>query len=94
MYHALGYSSILVMKAAMTFEHQDIQVAMATIKDALNTCQKKRSSVVGSLSKLVSMQSPGGAPEEEIHAELCYAECLLQKATLTFVQDENMISCY
>uniref|UniRef100_A0A8C5B8D3 Tetratricopeptide repeat protein 39B n=1 Tax=Gadus morhua TaxID=8049 RepID=A0A8C5B8D3_GADMO len=29
---------------------------------------------------------------EEIHAELCYAECLLQKATLTFVQDENMIS--
>ncbi|CAL8383894.1 unnamed protein product [Arctogadus glacialis] len=94
MYHALGYSSILVMKAAMTFEHQDIQVAMATIKDALNTCQKfrKRSSVVGSLSKLVSMQSHGGAPEEEIHAELCYAECLLQKATLTFVQDENMIS--
>lgn len=22
----------------------------------------------------------------EMHAELCYAECLLQKATLTFVQ--------
>ncbi|KAI4896420.1 hypothetical protein NFI96_031516 [Prochilodus magdalenae] len=27
-----------------------------------------------------------------MHAEICYAECLLQKATLTFVQDENMIS--
>lgn len=23
---------------------------------------------------------------EEMHAEICYAECLLQKATLTFVQ--------
>uniref|UniRef100_A0A8D3B4A6 Tetratricopeptide repeat protein 39B n=1 Tax=Scophthalmus maximus TaxID=52904 RepID=A0A8D3B4A6_SCOMX len=29
---------------------------------------------------------------QEMHAEICYAECLLQKATLTFVQDENMIS--
>uniref|UniRef100_A0A8D2L2K8 Tetratricopeptide repeat domain 39A n=1 Tax=Varanus komodoensis TaxID=61221 RepID=A0A8D2L2K8_VARKO len=29
---------------------------------------------------------------EEIHAEICYAECLLQRAALTFLQDENMIS--
>lgn len=40
MYHALGYSSILVMQAAMTFEHRDIQAAMATIKQALLTCQR------------------------------------------------------
>uniref|UniRef100_A0A9J7X9T3 Tetratricopeptide repeat protein 39B n=1 Tax=Cyprinus carpio carpio TaxID=630221 RepID=A0A9J7X9T3_CYPCA len=75
MYHALGYSSILVMQATMTFEHKDIQAGMTTIKEALQTCQRfrKRSSV-------------------EMHAEICYAECLLQKATLTFVQDENMIS--
>uniref|UniRef100_A0A8D3CXE6 Tetratricopeptide repeat protein 39B n=1 Tax=Scophthalmus maximus TaxID=52904 RepID=A0A8D3CXE6_SCOMX len=92
MYHALGYSSILVMQATMTFEHRDIQTAMATIKDALNTCQKfrKKNSVVGSLSSLISKQTR--LQEEEMHAEICYAECLLQKATLTFVQDENMIS--
>uniref|UniRef100_A0A8C6PIP8 Tetratricopeptide repeat domain 39B n=1 Tax=Nothobranchius furzeri TaxID=105023 RepID=A0A8C6PIP8_NOTFU len=92
MYHALGYSSILVMQATMTFEHKDIQTAMATIKEALQTCQRfrKRNSVVGSLSSLISKQS--NLQEEEMHAELCYAECLLQKATLTFVQDENMIS--
>lgn len=92
MYHALGYSSILVMQATMTFEHRDIQIAMATIKDALHTCQRfrKRNSMVGSLSSLVSKQS--NLQEEEMHAEICYAECLLQKATLTFVQDENMIS--
>uniref|UniRef100_A0AAQ5Z346 Tetratricopeptide repeat protein 39B n=1 Tax=Amphiprion ocellaris TaxID=80972 RepID=A0AAQ5Z346_AMPOC len=86
MYHALGYSSILVMQATMTFEHHDIQVAMATIKEALNTCQRfrKRNSMVGSLSSLISKQS--NLQEEEMHAEICYAECLLQKATLTFIQ--------
>lgn len=89
MYHALGYSSILVMQATMTFEQRDIQTAMGTIKEALNTCQRfrKRNSMVGALlSKQSNLQ------EQEMHAELCYAECLLQKATLTFVQDENMIS--
>ncbi|KAF3837565.1 hypothetical protein F7725_005029 [Dissostichus mawsoni] len=88
MYHALGYSTILVMQATMTFEHRDIQTAMSTIKDALQTCQRfrKRNSVVGSLSSLISKQS--NLQEEEMHAEICYAECLLQKATLTFVQSD------
>lgn len=94
MYHALGYSSILVMQAGMTFEHRDIQAAMATIKEALQTCQRfrKKNSMVESLSNLVTKQSNNSLREEEMHAEICYAECLLQKATLTFIQDENMIS--
>lgn len=29
---------------------------------------------------------------DEMHAELCYAECLLQKATLTFVQVREYIT--
>uniref|UniRef100_A0A8C3TI81 Tetratricopeptide repeat protein 39B n=1 Tax=Chelydra serpentina TaxID=8475 RepID=A0A8C3TI81_CHESE len=94
MYHALGYSTILVMQAAMTFEHQDIQMGISTMKEALHTCQRfrKRSTVVESLSSLVSKQSMDQLSEEEMHAEICYAECLLQKAALTFVQDENMIN--
>ncbi|KAJ8262194.1 hypothetical protein GJAV_G00163570 [Gymnothorax javanicus] len=94
MYHALGYSSILVMQAAMTFEHKDIQTAMATIKEALQTCQRfrKKNTMVESISSLVSKQASDNLKDEQIHAEICYAECLLQKATLTFVQDENMIS--
>uniref|UniRef100_A0A672ZCN3 Tetratricopeptide repeat protein 39B n=1 Tax=Sphaeramia orbicularis TaxID=375764 RepID=A0A672ZCN3_9TELE len=82
MYHALGYSSILVMQATMTFEQRDIQTAMATIKEALHTCQRWVRLHMNSLI----------LDDEEMHAEICYAECLLQKATLTFVQDENMIS--
>ncbi|XP_069818081.1 tetratricopeptide repeat protein 39B [Dendropsophus ebraccatus] len=94
MYHALGYSTILVMQAAMTFEPQDIQMGIVTMKEALQTCQRfrKRNSVVESLSNLVSKQTGDQLSEEEMHAEICYAECLLQKAALTFVQDENMIN--
>ena len=31
-------------------------------------------------------QGFGFLPAEEIHAEVCYAECLLQRAALTFLQ--------
>ncbi|XP_030050019.1 tetratricopeptide repeat protein 39B isoform X3 [Microcaecilia unicolor] len=94
MYHALGYSTILVMQAMMTFEQQDIQTGMSTMKEALQTCQRfrKKNSVVESLSNLVTRQMGEQFSEEEMHAEICYAECLLQKASLTFVQDENMIN--
>uniref|UniRef100_A0A671SHE9 Tetratricopeptide repeat protein 39B n=1 Tax=Sinocyclocheilus anshuiensis TaxID=1608454 RepID=A0A671SHE9_9TELE len=86
MYHALGYSSILVMQATMTFEHKDIQAGMTTIKEALQTCQRCGSNTRRFPSRSASDLCP------EMHAEICYAECLLQKATLTFIQDENMIS--
>ncbi|XP_066576792.1 tetratricopeptide repeat protein 39B isoform X2 [Amia ocellicauda] len=94
MYHALGYSTILVMQACMTFEHQDIQTGICTMKDALHTCQRfrKKNTVVESISNFVSKQASDQLKEEEMHAEICYAECLLQKAALTFVQDENMIN--
>ncbi|MEQ2171266.1 Tetratricopeptide repeat protein 39B, partial [Goodea atripinnis] len=43
MYHALGYSSILVMQATMTFEQKDIQTAIETTKQALQTCHRSES---------------------------------------------------
>uniref|UniRef100_A0A4W3JRJ4 Tetratricopeptide repeat protein 39B n=1 Tax=Callorhinchus milii TaxID=7868 RepID=A0A4W3JRJ4_CALMI len=94
MYHALGYSTMHAMQAAMTFEQQDILSAIATMKEALHTCQRyrKKNSVVESLSSLVSKQGTDQLTEEEMHAEMCYAECLLQKAALMLVQDENMIN--
>ncbi|GIX85644.1 tetratricopeptide repeat protein 39A [Caerostris extrusa] len=30
--------------------------------------------------------------EEEVHAELCYAECLLLTAVLTFVEDQSLVN--
>lgn len=40
MYHALGYSTIVVLQAIMTFEQQDIQNGISAMRDALQTCQK------------------------------------------------------
>uniref|UniRef100_A0A8D0GXH6 Tetratricopeptide repeat domain 39A n=1 Tax=Sphenodon punctatus TaxID=8508 RepID=A0A8D0GXH6_SPHPU len=94
MYHALTYATILEMQAMMTFDPQDILNAGNTMKEAQAICQKfrKKSTVADSFNHLVHRQTLEQLTEEEIHAEICYAECLLQRAALTFLQDENMVS--
>uniref|UniRef100_A0A8C3RQX7 Tetratricopeptide repeat domain 39A n=1 Tax=Chelydra serpentina TaxID=8475 RepID=A0A8C3RQX7_CHESE len=94
MYHALTYATILEMQAMMTFDAQDMLNAGNTMKEAQATCQKfrKKSTVADSFNNLVHRQNLEHFTEEEIHAEICYAECLLQRAALTFLQDENMVS--
>ncbi|KAJ8376480.1 hypothetical protein SKAU_G00070600 [Synaphobranchus kaupii] len=86
MYHALTYATILEMRAMMTFDPEDILAAGNTMKDAQAVCQRFRKK--SSFNSLISRNFT----EEELHAEVCYAECLLQRAALTFLQDENMIS--
>ncbi|XP_041127330.1 tetratricopeptide repeat protein 39A-like isoform X2 [Polyodon spathula] len=94
MYHALTYATILEMQAMMTFDPLDILAAGNTMKDAQTVCQRfrRKSTVAGSFNSLINRQAGEQFTEEEIHAEVCYAECLLQRAALTFLQDENMIS--
>nr|XP_056700756.1 tetratricopeptide repeat protein 39A [Euleptes europaea] len=94
MYHALTYATILEMQAIMTFDSQDILNAGYTMKEAQALCQKfrKKSTVADSFNNLVHRQNIDHFTEEEIHAEICYAECLLQRAALVFLQDENMVS--
>uniref|UniRef100_A0A668A0L8 Tetratricopeptide repeat protein 39B n=1 Tax=Myripristis murdjan TaxID=586833 RepID=A0A668A0L8_9TELE len=82
MYHAVGYSSMLVMQAGMTFDPKDMDTAMASLRESLQTCQSIRKT--GHPACGVSILT------EEMHAELCYAEVLLQKAALTFL-DETII---
>ncbi|KAE8620000.1 hypothetical protein XENTR_v10010056 [Xenopus tropicalis] len=87
LYHSLVYATILEMQAMMTFEHDDIISAGQTMKQAQEICQRfrKKSSIINKLGA-------DTFTEVELHAEVCYAECLLQRAALTFLQDENMIS--
>uniref|UniRef100_A0A3P9KXL7 Tetratricopeptide repeat domain 39A n=1 Tax=Oryzias latipes TaxID=8090 RepID=A0A3P9KXL7_ORYLA len=82
MYHALTYATIQQMQAMMTFDPQHILAAGSTMKEAQTICQRYRKK--SSFNRNFT--------EEELHAEVCYAECLLQRAALTFLQDENMIS--
>ncbi|XP_019749069.1 tetratricopeptide repeat protein 39A isoform X2 [Hippocampus comes] len=87
MYHALIYATVLEMQAMMTFQHDDICDAGATMKSAQDLCQRFR-------RKSPNLGKSTGEPltEEQLHAEVCYAECQLQRAALTFLQDENMVS--
>uniref|UniRef100_A0A8C5BDT0 Zgc:158403 n=1 Tax=Gadus morhua TaxID=8049 RepID=A0A8C5BDT0_GADMO len=78
MYHALIYATVLEMQAMMTFEQDDISNAAATMKRAQEVCQR-------SVCPLLEVM-------EQLHAEACFAECQLQRASLTFLQDENMVS--
>ncbi|XP_038565701.1 tetratricopeptide repeat protein 39B-like isoform X2 [Micropterus salmoides] len=91
-YHAVGYSSILVMQAGMTFDPKDMDVAMTSLKESLQTCQsfRKKTGIVETLTSLLYRQPVDNLTEEEMHAELCYAEVLLQKAALTFL-DESIL---
>ncbi|XP_061100889.1 tetratricopeptide repeat protein 39B-like isoform X2 [Conger conger] len=93
MYHAMGHSSILVMQAGMTFDPTDIQNAMASLKESLQTCQRfrRKHSVFETITSLFFTQTAQRLTEDEMHAEICYAECLLHKAALTFLEDETMI---
>ncbi|XP_018582269.2 tetratricopeptide repeat protein 39A isoform X2 [Scleropages formosus] len=80
MYHALTYATVLEMQAMMTFDPADISAAGNTMKDAQAVCQRFRKK--SSFNSMVSRSFT----EEELHAEVCYAECLLQRAALTFLQ--------
>ena len=40
MYHAMGYSSMLVMQAGMTFDPKDVDAAMTSLRESLQTCQR------------------------------------------------------
>ncbi|KAK1877323.1 Tetratricopeptide repeat protein 39A [Dissostichus eleginoides] len=88
MYHALIYATVLEMQAMMTFQPEDISNAGNTMKSAQEVCQRFRRK-----SAVLSNKSVGESlTEVQLHAEACYAECQLQRAALTFLQDENMVS--
>lgn len=93
-YHAVGYSTICYLQAMMTYEPESIENAHKSVKKALGVCDRYRRSNTWteSLYSFVGRPQFNDYSELEIHAELCYAECLLERAVLTFIQDENLIS--
>lgn len=97
MYHAMGISVFSFLEAILTFEQEHMKAASASLKSCLDLCNKSRSK--SSLTKdLLTPFSLGGnngdyynkMTDLEAHAELCYAEMLLLKSILTFVEDETL----
>ncbi|KAK7821596.1 hypothetical protein U0070_014476 [Myodes glareolus] len=92
-YHALIYSMLMIVKAILTFEPQDIQTGMNAAKEALKTCNNFRKKPrIMTLSRLVSRQGIKSIKEEELHAEVCYAECLILKSAIAFIQDDSLLN--
>ncbi|KAJ8950273.1 hypothetical protein NQ318_021128 [Aromia moschata] len=94
MYHSMGHSVFLFLEAILTFERQSIVNASRALKQSLIICNKfrKKNTIGESLGKMVKKTNFEQYTEEEAHAELCHAECLLLKSMLTFMEDETLAS--
>lgn len=94
MYHSLGNSVFAFLEAMLTFEQQHIEAASEALKQCIAVCSRyrKRNTISESLGKMVKKTNYDLYSPEEIHAELCYAEALLLKSMLTFVEDETLVS--
>ena len=94
MYHALGTSVFAFLEAILTFEQAYIEKAAIAVKQCMGVClkQRKHISLSQNLGKIVKKTNYDNYTIEEVHAELCYAESLLLKSMLTFVEDETLVS--
>ncbi|XP_054000231.1 tetratricopeptide repeat protein 39B-like [Hylaeus anthracinus] len=94
MYHSLGTSVFAYLEAILTFEQQYVEKAAAAVKQCMSVCMKHRKhvTITQNLGKMVKKTNYDSYTIEEVHAELCYAESLLLKSMLTFVEDETLVS--
>lgn len=94
MYHAMGISVFSFLEAILTFEPQHISHASDQVKICLDICNKSRSKFSLTKDLLTPFSSNSDyynkLTDQEAHAELCYADMLLLKSILTFVEDETL----
>ncbi|CAF1483835.1 unnamed protein product [Adineta steineri] len=89
LYHSLCHSSISFMQAGMTFNQDDIEASIQALRHTTNMSKKSesyRSWISFGLSTKSTMT------EYELHAKLVYAEALLIRALLTFIQDQGLFN--
>ncbi|NP_001153334.1 tetratricopeptide repeat domain 39B isoform X1 [Nasonia vitripennis] len=94
MYHSLGNSVFAFLEATLTFERKHTEKASEALKQCMAVCSKHRrhTTTMQNIGKMVKKTNYDSYTIVEIHAELCYAESLLLKAMLTFVEDETLVS--
>ncbi|XP_059092083.1 tetratricopeptide repeat protein 39B-like isoform X2 [Tigriopus californicus] len=94
MYHALGYGVFMYLKAVMTFEEKHIEEASGVLSQACDTIgqMRRKTGFTENLGRIIKKVDYDQYTEMELHAEICYSECLLLKAALTFCEDETLVS--
>lgn len=94
MYHTVGNATFNFLEAVLTFERKSIERASSSLKLSIQLCNhfRKKNSFSESLGKMVKKPNYDLYTSDELHAELCFAESLLLKALLTFIEDETLVS--
>ncbi|XP_022914988.2 tetratricopeptide repeat protein 39B-like isoform X2 [Onthophagus taurus] len=94
LYHSLGNSVFYFLEAVLTFDPHYIGEASNALKLTLSVCNRyrKKNTISESVKSMVGKTNYEQYTEMEAHAEQCYAECLLLKALLTFMEDETLAS--
>ncbi|VDP69314.1 unnamed protein product [Echinostoma caproni] len=97
MYEQLAHSTVLFVQATATIEHEHLVTATESIRATLDVCNANRRKAAFSetLTKQIGKRRIAvfkDYTEVQAHAELCYAEGLLQLAFLSMLQDEKLTS--
>ncbi|KAI8138446.1 hypothetical protein BJV82DRAFT_523321 [Fennellomyces sp. T-0311] len=98
MYYSLGYSFILFLKCAMTFEQKDVEKTMDALKHTIQLANAQRKRGGGWLDNIATwvkgnqIQHLKAMTRVHRHAELVYAEAYLLKALLSIVYDESIVA--
>lgn len=94
LYHSVGYSVFVYMEAILTFEHQAVLKAIEQLKKSISVCNhyRRKNTIGESIGKIVKKANYEQYSDIEAHAELCYAECLLLRSMLSFMEDETLSS--
>lgn len=69
----------------------DIKAAQEAIRQGVEVCQRYRRRT-SAVYRMLIRPDYNTYTIEELHAELCYAECLLENAILTFVEDQSLVT--
>ncbi|KAL3314482.1 Tetratricopeptide repeat protein 39B, partial [Cichlidogyrus casuarinus] len=89
MYHAIATGTLYYLEASSTFDQEDFNRASEFLKSARDVCQCYRRK---SDSFFYSNNQP--YTEIEAHAELGYAESLLELAFINIMRDEKMVTFF
>ena len=82
-YHASVYGVIRLFKAMMTFEQKDLEEASKVLSQSCDTIDRfrKKTTFKDKLGRILWNPDFNDYTDTEIHAELCFAEVLLMKAS-------------
>ncbi|CAH8536769.1 unnamed protein product [Schistosoma turkestanicum] len=97
MYQELANSTILFIQGMATIENENLELAKEQLKTTLKACQANRRKAAITETFTKQMEKSRNTiyalyTDEQAHAELCYAEGLLQLAFLSMLQDEKLAS--